>query len=121
MATIRLTPPRPSWMRLTRQPGAVACMVGSVALILEIGTAALFYHFVNTTYTSYNGVWSYVLGLDGMRRVASRVSFAVGAAWFLLVIGGRWRAEPSWIDRVGRAVGIFWVALIPLYNWSILR
>ena len=42
---------------------------------------------------------------------------AVGAAWLLLVVSGRWRAEPVWIDRLGRALGIFWIAIIPFSCW----
>ena len=31
-----------------------------------------------------------------------------------LAVAGRWRAEPSWVDRLGRALGVFWVLLIGL-------
>jgi hypothetical protein len=26
-----------------------------------------------------------------------------------LFVGGRWRGEPSWIDRLGRAMGLYWI------------
>jgi hypothetical protein len=36
---------------------------------------------------------------------------AVGAAWTALIVGRRWRAEPTWIDRAGRCCGFYWIAL----------
>jgi hypothetical protein len=35
----------------------------------------------------------------------------------MLALGGRWRADPGWIDRAGRALGLFWVATIPMRGW----
>jgi hypothetical protein len=28
-------------------------------------------------------------------------------AWATLGLTGRWRPEPSWLDRAGRAIGLF--------------
>jgi hypothetical protein len=42
--------------------------------------------------------------------------FAVAGAWLALALGGRWRPEPSWIDRLGRAVGWLWIAAL-MVNW----
>ncbi len=121
LAAIHIQPPRPSLARLVWRPGASACLIASAALILECGTAWLFYRFWPNGYVYGIGIWGYVLGLEGFRFVASRVSLAVGAAWLMQGIGGRWRPEPTWIDRAGRVIGFVWVALIPLYNWSIVR
>ena len=38
------------------------------------------------------------------------VGTTVLAIWVVLWISGSWYAEQSWIDRTGRAVGIYWVA-----------
>ena len=35
---------------------------------------------------------------------------AVLVSWMTLLVGRRWRAEPSWVDRLGRAAGVFWIA-----------
>jgi hypothetical protein len=35
---------------------------------------------------------------------------AVAAIWSLLIFEQRWRPEPSWIDRAGRCLGIYWLA-----------
>jgi hypothetical protein len=37
-------------------------------------------------------------------------------ALYRIAIGGRWRAEPSWIDRGGRLRGVFWIATTP-FAW----
>jgi hypothetical protein len=31
------------------------------------------------------------------------------ASWIALRIGHRWDAEPDWVDRLGRAMGAFWI------------
>ena len=39
---------------------------------------------------------------------------AVAAAWLTLALTGRWRPRPDWLDRAGRALGTFWIAIVPL-------
>ena len=39
---------------------------------------------------------------------------AVAVAWLTLALSGRWRPRPDWLDRAGRALGIFWLAIVPL-------
>ena len=34
--------------------------------------------------------------------LGDRVGFAVAGAWLALLLVGRWKAEPTWIDRLGR-------------------
>ena len=47
------------------------------------------------------------------------VGAAVGAAWLVLTLGGAWKAEPTWIDRWGRALGVYWLFMIPLQYLSL--
>jgi hypothetical protein len=42
-----------------------------------------------------------------MPRVAG---FVVAGSWIALFLAGRWRPERSWIDRLGRLIGWFWIA-----------
>jgi hypothetical protein len=44
------------------------------------------------------------------------ISFATAGLWALMAACGQWHAEPSWIDRAGRAVGALWIILI-LMRW----
>jgi len=46
--------------------------------------------------------------------LAFSAASAVGSAWLILFVGGRWRAEPGWIDRFGRLLGAVWLVPIPL-------
>jgi hypothetical protein len=45
------------------------------------------------------------------------ISAAVAAAWLLLAVGGHRRSEPHWLDRLGRALGAYWIAIIPFSCW----
>ena len=45
------------------------------------------------------------------------VGQAVIAPWLLLWLGGHWKPEPSWIDRLGRVLGWGWLAGV-LMNWA---
>ena len=42
---------------------------------------------------------------------------SVVVAWSALVLSGRWCAEPTWIDRAGRALGLGWIGLLPCFLW----
>jgi hypothetical protein len=37
------------------------------------------------------------------------LGMAVLASWMTLIVGRQWCAEHSWVDRVGRALGGFWI------------
>ncbi|MDG3005358.1 hypothetical protein [Paludisphaera mucosa] len=39
---------------------------------------------------------------------------AVAVAWIILAAGARWRAEPAWIDRAGRALGGYFLICLVL-------
>jgi hypothetical protein len=97
---IRLTGPRPRFRRLATQPGTMAAFAASLALAI-VGIQAgivlwkasgdsLYMTFILAAMPVYPGL-------------------AVLFTWFTLLFGRRWRAEPSWIDRMGRALGIFWI------------
>jgi hypothetical protein len=34
----------------------------------------------------------------------------VAGSWLALWLSGRWSAVPSWIDRTGRLLGVYWIA-----------
>ena len=40
------------------------------------------------------------------------IPFIVAGAWLTLAASGHWRSERSWIDRLGRALGTYWLAYI---------
>jgi len=38
----------------------------------------------------------------------------VGGGWFALLMARAWRPEPTWPDRLGRAIGCGWITLLLL-------
>jgi hypothetical protein len=101
---LRLIGPRPRWRRLARQPGLVAAL----AVATTVGFLAM--------------VWTvaaFVVGLGILSGFVELVipmlpislGLAVLVSWLTLIAGRRWRPEPSWVDRLGRALGISWILL----------
>ncbi len=111
---IRLRRPRPRWLRIMSQPGmAAAC---AVAIAFVCAALAWSSHAISSptgwlTNQPFARFWRINSGLIGN---------AVAGSWLALAIGGRWRPEPSWIDRLGRALGCFWL-LEMLCEWPFGR
>ncbi len=51
---------------------------------------------------------------NGVVLLAHHAGWAVAVSWCTLVFIGRWRPEPSWVDRWGRALGCTWIILGPM-------
>ena len=43
--------------------------------------------------------------------------YAVAATWVVLAASGRWRPEKSWVDRLGRALGLAWICITALVSF----
>lgn len=104
---MRLVAPRPSFRRLLRQPGALAALM---AVIVIAGKA------------TYLGVINAKFGLEyrWFLRLTSEtgtIGLVVLAAWFTLLLSGRWRIERNWLDRLGRLLGGYWVILSLIVTW----
>jgi hypothetical protein len=99
---IRFMGPRPPWLRLARQPGLIAAVASGVTMVfigaqfLVIGLVVDI-RYLSSAIASQVVLWPILIGL------------AVAVSWMTLLIGGRWRAEPSWIDRLGRVMGVGWI------------
>ena len=52
------------------------------------------------------GYWSAIIG-----HPPTAIGFLILGVWNLVVLSGHWRAEPTWIDRCGRALGLCWIGL----------
>jgi hypothetical protein len=103
---MRLLAPRPRFRRLARQPGTIAAIAAS----LGIATSAL-----QVACTLIYSIFGYqadpMLLLALLGGVASYPGLAVFVAWITLLVGGRWRAEPNWLDRAGRVFGAYWITM----------
>jgi hypothetical protein len=114
---VRLRQPRPSRRQLMRQPGAVACVVAVAVLLFGSLCTGPFVTLSVTvgdlsTFSGLVLVWSVI--------AIHPIGIGVGAAWLTLSLSGRWRAEPTWVDRVGRLLGCYWLLEVPfcLY-WTV--
>jgi hypothetical protein len=90
---LRVLRPRPPLHDLLRQPGVLACGVATASLFLIV--------------VLLDPVTPYGFPFGPLSVVS--VPMPVALAWAWLGLTRRWGAEASWIDRLGRAVGIGWV------------
>ena len=109
---LRLRRPRPGLARVFRQPGMAASTATLVyelffftatliSLVLHYAFASLNNHHLFYSLNAVMWLWILPLCFTGI---------LVLAVWIVLWLSGAWRVEPSWIDRVGRILGIYWVA-----------
>jgi hypothetical protein len=103
---LRWKGPRPSRRRIFRQPGFVACLVACLSTILS--ALSTFRLALRIGYLDHIAEFSsyFTSFLD-----TTWIGCDVLTVWLALALSGRWRAEPSWIDRTGRAVGLIWIGL----------
>jgi hypothetical protein len=104
---------RPPLRRLARRPGFVACCAVVVVMLL---VGSMSFQDLRTGLAPGKDPWvefQYDLG-HCLTFSHGQCGAAVAAAWLTLALNGRWRPRPDWLDRAGRALGLFWIALIPL-------
>jgi hypothetical protein len=86
---MRLCYPRPGWQTLLRQPGFLGMCAASIGFCIDKG-------------------WVRFLRFESV-QFPFVTALAVLIAWAELLGLRRSMAEPSWIDRLGRIVGIGWI------------
>jgi hypothetical protein len=108
---LRLRRPRPRLRRIFRQPGTAA---GTTIIVCTLGVLCMFLTIVLMNYiTTRSRRFVIIDGVSGELEsffvLLSFAGFPVSCVWIALRLAGVWRAEPSWIDRTGRVLGIYWV------------
>ncbi|WP_165227004.1 hypothetical protein [Aquisphaera insulae] len=103
---IRLFGARPRFHRLARQPGlttscASALAVAFVVLPVTIGAMA--------AGCDGEALCRLLTREEKVLSVTMYGGLAVLVSWLTLLLGGAWSAEASWIDRLGRALGLSWI------------
>ncbi len=112
MFIIRLRKPRPGLRGLLRQPGWVACAIGS----LGFGAIALAaFGSLLASRPTLESAWSdtgRLLRPSDLSVVSALIGLAVLMAWTYLIAARRWQPEPGWIDRWSRVLGFSWIAMV---------
>jgi hypothetical protein len=105
---LRLRRPRPPSRRLARQPGMAACGIATLVLVgLCVGHGLAW----PVAASPVKELW---MMLRSIVANAYYAEAAIAGAWLIMALGGWWRPERSAIDRIGRALGAAWVALMVL-------
>jgi len=105
---MRLRRPRARPRRLARQPGFVAGLASA-----SVATAVSGFHILHLTLAAHPLGWSGSIEYFSM-TVTDFAGPAVAGAWLTLLLLGAWRAERGPVDRLGRTLGIGWIAMTSL-------
>jgi hypothetical protein len=105
---LRLRHPRPALRRLACQPGFLAVCAAALVIVLRGLILAAGARFDPATGPPPTDLYLHEL-LDSHE---ADLGYGVAAAWLALALGRRWRPERSWIDRLGFAIGLFWIGRI---------
>jgi hypothetical protein len=124
------------WRELASEPGFVAAgAVTLIGLIRFAGYLTLLLRMIYKSRSIFNlTIWesltipfsriasgwiTAIADYSGpyFSTTAFGASSAVAVAWLLLLASGNWRPQPHWLDRAGRLLGAFWIAIIPFSCW----
>lgn len=98
---VRLKRPRAAFRSMICQPGFAACAAPVVVALVTVPFALL----------APSGLAGQVIEIVGQVLLVA----AGPLAWVFLFATRRWNLEPSWIDRVGRILGVLWMICIPVH------
>ncbi len=124
---LNLTRYRTTRRELACRPGFTAVVAICVDRVFDFFYGALTTRFFGglTCYDlqSLDSVAAWVRELS-VREVVGVVhgsssTAVVAAVWLIMGMAGCWRAEKTWIDRTGRALGVFWLLVMPCYRLSV--
>ncbi len=102
---------RPQWRRLSRQPGISACIavVTGVLVWTAVACATLCIRGVVERHRPLPpAFWSRTPLFDGLIVCAGA---SVAAVWLVQIVTGRWRPSAHAFDRLGRGLGVLWLAV----------
>src|SRR5262249_47713197 len=104
--------------------GIAACYAATVALAVTSLVSSTFYtiHLLEDS-NSIPKILSHPRSLHSPLPfdnlpIEMIVGAAVLGAWATLLASGRWRCEASWIERLGRVLGCFWIMLVLTYIYA---
>jgi hypothetical protein len=100
--------PRPHREVLAIRPGFMAC------LVLLAASAPMAILSPMSDLGEMPGLPFDILTVRTIRKVFIVGGIAVASCWFTMAMGRRWAPEPSWIDRLGRIIGLYAISAYPL-------
>jgi hypothetical protein len=104
LVSIQLSGRREPLRRLASRPGAAAALpAGCICIILIIFISIKL--FLIGLYISHSNFFLEFILLNSPMLVGA----SVFGSWMMLLIGKRWNADSSWDDRLGRALGAYWL------------
>ena len=110
---LRLRRPRPHWSRMILQPGTIVGVVSVLVLLLEslqLGFITFLYRVSGFEFWKgdhWNHQW--VAVRSWVLEASWQVALGVFITWSILALSRQWQPEPSWIDRMGRILGLLWI------------
>jgi hypothetical protein len=96
---LRLKHPRPPWRSMLGQPGFAGCAAVVAVVVVALPLSLL----------APSGPGQ--LFVESAAQVL--LPGAVPLAWVWMIAKSRWNPEPSWIDRMGRILGVLWMVSLP--------
>jgi hypothetical protein len=102
---LRLRPPRPRLLEMLQEPGVVGCSAATFSIVWF----CTLYLLVGPKPSLSSIV---LMGPFG-------IGMGIASAWSVIWFDGCWRPPLSWIDRVGRTLGICWFVLPLLFCVSL--
>jgi hypothetical protein len=104
---LSLRGPRPTFHRLARGPGFIACAAATSGITLYL-TVCLAQSAMGKLTFNAASTWRIT------ETFAIYASLMVAGSWLTLALGARWRMETNWVGWAGRALGIGWISLLLL-------
>jgi hypothetical protein len=98
--TFQLRRPRPPRGRVGRQPGAMAALLGTIAVSFSTAWGVV----MELAFSSFIREFLFIAGFASILAAAM-----IAGGWIAMAVGGRWRPEPTWLDRLGRLLGVSWI------------
>jgi len=108
---IRLRRPRPRFRRLMRQPGMAAGIAAASAMMVGVLLIPAVFALVGVP--AWEGLYR-----GWFLTIFEPAGGAVAAVWLFLALARVGRPEAGWIDRLGRALGGFWIVAFLAMTWG---
>src|SRR5262245_5829492 len=110
--------------RAPRHAGIIACYAAGAAIVVTSFIGSSFYavHVLEDN-LMIPKILSHATQMHPFPPFANApleeiVGASVLGAWTTLAGSRRWRTESSWIDRLGRVLGVFWILLFLCYVYA---